>query len=164
MTTATKHETHERDTYMHNVDERMAHWRQELNRLEQEIENFSDEAQAKFQKELAELKLNWQQVEAKFSTLKPADEDNWESERTHWEETANAYQRSFYKTADRMREIVPLGWLQGFTDVRTLDSEGWAQGQGHRPEGSEGWAEGMGHQEKDGSKGWAEGYDKVNQS
>ncbi|MEZ4592850.1 MAG: hypothetical protein R3D55_17150 [Chloroflexota bacterium] len=68
-----------------------------------------------------------------------AGEAEWEQARKDWQKTAVAYQSTFHETADSLRQIVPLGWLQGYTNLRTMDSEGWAQGLGHRPDGSEGW-------------------------
>ena len=71
------------------------------------------------------------------------------------------FRSAFYQTAHRIRdeEKVALGWLQGFTDARTHESEGWLEGMGTQPTGSEGWAEGMGTKPT-GSEGWAEGYNK----
>jgi len=163
MTTLQETIREKSDTFAQVAQEKMAQWRSELNRLEREINEFSDDTRTKFEKELAELKLHWQQVEAKFSSMNRADAAGWEMTQTRWQETAVSYQRAFHQTADRVREIVPLGWLQGYTDIRTMDSEGWAEGLGHRPEGSEGWAEGMGHKEDETSKGWAEGYDRAAQ-
>lgn len=152
------------DTFAQVAQGKMAQWREELNRLEREIDDLAGDAHAKYLQQLAALKLNWQQVEAKFSAMTRADEAEWEEARQEWQETAVAYQVAFHETADALRQIVPLGWLQGYTNLRTMDSEGWAQGLGHRPDGSEGWAEGMGHKEKAGSEGWAQGYEHVSKS
>jgi hypothetical protein len=91
-------------------------------------------------------------------------EANRESAYSQWRDTAVSYNEAFAHTTNDMKEYVPLGWLQGFTDKRSLDSEGWAEGFGKRPEGSEGFAEGMGHKGKVKSKGWSEGYDQVSRS
>ncbi|MEZ4594937.1 MAG: hypothetical protein R3D55_27910 [Chloroflexota bacterium] len=152
------------DTFAQLAEEKMAQWRKELNRLAQEIDELSDDVRAEYFRQLAALKLNWQQVEAKFSAMTRAGEAEWEQARKDWQETAVAYQSTFHETADSLRQIVPLGWLQGYTNLRTMDSEGWAQGLGHRPDGSEGWAEGMGHKEQVGSRGWAEGYEHVSKA
>jgi hypothetical protein len=143
----------------------MNEWREEINEFEAKLEELSGEARAEYEKHLAELKLNWQQVESKFSTLRQADDARRDTAYTDWRDTAVAYNDTFLTTANNIKEYVPLGWLQGFTDRRTQDSKGWAEGLSLTgPEDSEGFAEGMGHKGKVKSKGWAEGYDEVSQS
>lgn len=143
----------------------MDEWRAEINEWEEKLSELSGEAQAEYQEQLTKLKLHWQQVESKFSTMMQADDEKQEAAYTHWRDTAVSYNETIIRTADHMKEYVPLGWLQGFTDRRTQDSIGWAEGFTTRgPEDSEGFAEGMGHKKKVESKGWAEGYDKVSKS
>ncbi|MBK7896297.1 MAG: hypothetical protein IPJ90_15765 [Anaerolineaceae bacterium] len=124
---------HKGNTFAQVAEEKMNQWRGELTRLEREINELDDPLQANYFRRLAALKLNWQQVEAKFSTMTRADEAAWEQARQDWQETAVAYQTAFHKTADEIRQLVPLGWLQGYTNLRTMDSEGWAQGVGPSP-------------------------------
>ena len=164
MTTLQETIRQKSEAFAQVAQEKMEQWRNEQNRLEREINELSNDIRLKFEKELAKLKLHWQQVEAKFSSMNRTDAAEWETAQTSWQETAVAYQRAFHQTADEVKKVVPLGWLQGYTDIRTMDSEGWAEGFGHRPSGSEGWAEGMGHKENVESKGWAEGYGRDSQS
>lgn len=153
------------EAVMQKVQNQMDEWREEINEMEKKVSELSGEAKAEFQEQLAKLKLHWQQLESKFSTLTQADEDQREAAYAAWRDTAVVYNNTFMTTTQGMKEYVPLGWLQGFTDRRTQDSEGWAEGfTDEGPEDSEGWAEGMGHKGKVKSKGWAEGYDKASQS
>jgi len=134
-------------TYLQTAQMRTNQWRDELNRLEEEIKQFPSETQAVYRRNLANLQTQWQQVEAKFKELERASSGQQEIIRSEWQITAEEYQNNFRETAKQImdKENVPLGWLEGFTDKRPHDSAGWA--------------EGMGKQEK-GSKGWAEGYDR----
>ena len=144
----------------------MTEWRQALQKLEEDIHELPTETRAEYEQKLSMLKLHWQQVESKFTAISQTDPTRQGTAYTHWRETAVAYDEAFLNTTHELKatELVPLGWLQGFTDKRIQDSEGWAEGFGKRPAGSEGFAEGMGHKDKVGSRGWAEGYDKVSQS
>lgn len=153
------------ETVMQKAQNQMDEWREEINELEAKLEELSGEARAEYEKQLAKLKLHWQQVESKFSSLQQADNARRDVAYADWRDTAVAYNNTFLTTANNMKEYVPLGWLQGFTDRRTQDSKGWAEGLSRTaPEDSEGFAEGMGHKGEVESKGWAEGYDKVSKS
>ena len=152
------------ETVLQKVQNQMDEWRAALNKFEEKLSDTSAETKAAYEEQLAQLKLHWQQVESKFSALQQADDARRGVAYADWRDTADSYHNAFMSTARDMKEYVPLGWLQGFTDKRTLDSEGWAEGFGKRPAGSEGFAEGMGHMREETSKGWAEGYDKVSKS
>lgn len=152
------------EVVMQKAQDQMEEWREEINELEEKLSELSGEAQTEYEKQLAKLKVSWQQLETKFSTLQRVDDTQRSAVYADWRDTAVAYNNAFMRTANDIKEFVPLGWLQGFTDKRTMDSEGWAEGFGKRPAGSEGFAEGIGHRGEETSKGWAEGYDKDSQS
>lgn len=161
MTTKTKEIARKKESFLQTTQVQMNQWRDELDRLEEEIKQLPIDIQAEYCEQSANLRETWQQVEAKLQVLEGAASDQWEEMKSRWQHTSQEYRESFMGTANQLqnKEKVPLGWLQGFTDKRTHESAGWAEGMGKRPEGSEGWVEGMGKRPS-GSKGWAEGYDR----
>lgn len=163
MSNLTKTIDEKSDAMLQKAQNQMNEWREEIDELGAKLEDLSGEARAEYEKQLAKLKLHWQQVESKFSTWQQADDTRRGVAYADWHDTAVSYNEAFMQTASQMKKFVPLGWLQGFTDKRTQDSAGWAEGFGTRPAGSEGFAEGLGQKGKN-SKGWAEGYDKASQS
>jgi hypothetical protein len=165
MTNLPKTIDEKRKMVLQKARTQMDEWREDLNRLENQLSDLSSESgsRAEYQKQLATLKQHWQQVESKFAAMLQGSDEAQEA-YNHWRDTAVAYNQAFMRATKNMKEEVPLGWLQGYTDERTQESAGWAEGFGGRPSDSEGFAEGMGHKGKVTSKGWAEGYDKVSKS
>jgi hypothetical protein len=162
MTTLTNEIAKKKKAFLQTARVQMDQWRDGLNRLDEAIEQIPPEAQASYRKNIADLRAQWQQVEEAFQRMEQAAAERWEKVQSRWQQTAANYKEAFMETANRIdQKEVPLGWLQGFSDKRTHESAGWAEGMGHRPEGSEGWAEGLGKQESK-SKGWSEGYDQAN--
>jgi len=152
------------EAVLQKVQSQMDEWRAALNTFEEKLKEATAETQAAYEEQLAQLKLHWQQVESRFGALQQAEDAQRGVAYADWRETAVSYDKAFMSTVSNMKEYVPLGWLQGFTDKRIQDSQGWAEGFGKRPESSEGFAEGMGHMSHETSKGWAEGYNKTSKS
>ncbi|MFO7680508.1 MAG: hypothetical protein R6X34_10690 [Chloroflexota bacterium] len=135
-----------------------------MERLENEVKHFNREIQAAYQKDINALKRELQDLQARFMAMKEGSEEEWLKGRSQLQERIIKFRKYFMETAERIRhedadKRVELGWLQGFTDERTQESAGWAEGLAGPTEGSEGWAEGMGKQGSE-SKGWAEGYNR----
>lgn len=137
-------------------------WHDRLDRLEDELTKLQKEAQITYRSKIAALKTQLNKVETRLQAMAEGDPKEWQLGRQEYEEKFTAFRTEFMKTAEQIKsddETVALGWLQGFSDKRPLDSEGWVEGMGHRTGSSEGWVEGMGHQGSD-SKGWREGYNE----
>lgn len=139
-------------------------WAMRVDRLEEEVKHFQHETQLKYEHQMDEMREKLHKAEVRLQAMAEGDPKEWVMGRPEFEEKFDAFKAAFMRTANAMKhedeaEAVNLGWLQGFTDTRSHDSAGWAEGTGEPSPGSEGWVEGMGEQESD-SEGWVEGYDE----
>lgn len=136
----------------------LANWQHGVDRLAGEVKQLKKDIQPKYEKQIADLRQQLNQLEGRLAVMKSdvasVSGNNWADAQVALINFAQAFDRTAYQIRDE--EQIPLGWLQGFTDARTHESEGWAEGMGRQPQGSEGWAEGMGKQPTE-SEGWAEG-------
>lgn len=148
-----------RDQYLQSARLQMEKWRADLKMLAAGAEKQSVEARAAYHEALANLLGLWRKMEAGFEDMEKAGSDTWEQTSAHWQQAADRFTSAFNELT---RGDAPLGWVQGLSDRRIQDSEGWVEGMGERQPGSEGWAEGIGKREES-SKGWAEGYKKTPQ-
>lgn len=149
----------EKNATLQQMEKHVARWQEGLDQLEEELKTIRVDARASYEEKIAKLRADWEQVYARVKALEEGSREEWENAKAYLNQRVTTFRQDFLKTARRLQteEKVPLGWLQGFTDERKVESDGWAQGLGDRPQGSKGWAEGQGKQ-PEGSKGWAEGY------
>jgi hypothetical protein len=140
-------------------------WESGINRLEDEVRQVSQEAQKEYFDQIAVLRQHLKELRLRWQAIEEGEPQEWRESHPAFQQRLTRFRQVFMQTANKLHreERVALGWLQGFTDERTHESAGWAEGMGEHPEGSAGWAEGMGHR-PEGSKGWAEGYDEVNKN
>jgi hypothetical protein len=135
-------------------------WQNGIERLEDELTPFTKEVQMKYREQIAQLKRQLQDLKTRYTAMVEGGDDELLKGQSLFQGRLTSFRESFLETARRIAqedEKAPLGWLQGFTEERTQESEGWVEGMGKRAQNSEGWAEGMGMQGHE-SKGWAEGY------
>lgn len=140
-------------------------WESGINRLADEVRQVSQEAQKEYFDQIAVLRQHLKELHLRWQAIEEGEPQEWRESHPAFQQRLTRFRQVFMQTANKLHreERVALGWLQGFTDERTHESAGWAEGMGEHPEGSAGWAEGMGHR-PEGSKGWAEGYDEVNKN
>lgn len=105
-------------------------WQQGIDQLEEEVKQLKEAVQSKYKKQIADLRQQVKKLEEMLNTMK-RDETSISS--TQWADTQVAFiilSQSFNRTAFQIRdaEQIPLGWLQGFTDARKKESEGWVEG------------------------------------
>lgn len=159
----TKEHDHENDKRMQEVKEHLDYWQGGLQRLVKEVQYLKSETQNQYQPQIAALEAQLHNLQVRLKAMAEGEPKEWHEGRLGFAEQFARFRQAFLKTAQQINdseEKVALGWLQGFTDKRTHESAGWAEGLAERPAGSEGWAEGLGKR-PEGSKGWAEGYDGV---
>jgi hypothetical protein len=140
-------------------------WKERLEHLKTQIYLIEADTQLKYEQVLDELEEKLHQAQVRLQAMLEGSPKEWYEGRDEFHERYADFRTSFVRTARQINnedDRVALGWLQGFSDERTHDSEGWVEGMGERSVDSEGWVEGMGHRTDD-SKGWVEGYDEVNE-
>jgi hypothetical protein len=164
MNTKTTNETNLTNEYTMAMEQSMRKhldgWQNGIERLEDELTHFTKEIQMTYREQIDQLKRQLHELKTRHKAMVEGGDDELLKGQSLFQQRLTAFRESFLENARRIAdedEKVPLGWLQGFTEERTQESEGWAEGLGKRAQGSEGWAEGMGDQ-GDESKGWVEGY------
>lgn len=145
------------------VREHLDQWEIGVDRLEEAIHHVKKEAQKEYIDQIAVLRQHLKELRLRLRAIEEGEPKEWRESRVAFYQRLTRFRQAFLQTANSLvqEDSVTLGWLQGFTEERTHDSAGWAEGMGEMPGHSAGWAEGMGHR-PEGSKGWAEGYDKAN--
>ncbi len=145
------------------IEEHLAQWAVGVDRLEKEIHTVKAEAQKQYHEQVAVLKQQLKELQIRVQAMAEGGSKEWLESQSALNERLARFRQAFLLTAQRIHheEKVALGWLQGFTEERSHESAGWAEGMGEPHDQSEGWAEGMGKRPT-GSRGWAEGYDQVN--
>lgn len=131
-------------------------WSDRIEQLKAKAFTAPAEATATYQEQFNELATRQAEVAQKLRALQQAGSGQWEDLRSGIENALTALEESFDRAREKVAQIGWLGWTQGMTEKRQFDSEGCAEGVGHKTGHSEGWTEGMGYQSKD-SVGWAEG-------
>lgn len=163
MTTPTNEEfARTKRTFLQTAQVQMDRWREAFNQLVTETHQLSAQAQAEYRKDIADLRIYWQRVETAFTDLESAHDTHWAAAKADWQKKAEEFRLAFMHAAERIQENgdLDLGWLQGFTETLTAESEGWVEGLGKQIEDTEGWTEGMGRQAEK-SEGWTEGYEEA---
>ena len=147
------------------VKAHLSEWQAGVDRLEDEVKQIDKESQKQYADQIAVLRQHLKELRVRLQAIDEGEPREWRESRPAFHQRLIRFRQAFMQTANKLHQEdrVALGWLQGFTDERTHESAGWAEGMGEHPEGSAGWAEGMGHR-PEGSKGWAEGYDEVNKN
>lgn len=136
-------------------------WQQGYDQLMNERAALAIEDAADADHEDDDLEAAWDRVLLSYDELEESTASDWEPARANWEQTAEDFRQCYLTTADVYWPGPSRpGWLQGFTDHITAQSEGWVEGMGHATHDSEGWMEGMGHATHD-SEGWTEGMDEA---
>ena len=139
-------------------------WELRVDRLEEELKHFKRETQLKYEDQVEEMREKLHEAQVRLQAMIEGDPKEWAMGQPEFEEKFETFKAAFMRTANAVKhedeaKEVTLGWLQGFSEERTVDSAGWAEGMGEPAESSEGWVEGMGEQEQD-SEGWVEGYER----
>lgn len=162
---STTNPTSETRTTRQQVKAHLNQWESGVDRLEDEVRQVSQEAQKEYVDQIAVLRQHLKELRLRWQAIEEGEPQEWRESHPAFQQRLTRFRQVFMQTANKLHreERVALGWLQGFTDERTHESAGWAEGMADMPEGSAGWAEGMGHR-PEGSKGWAEGYDEVNKN
>jgi hypothetical protein len=154
-----------REATMPEIEEHLAQWSVGVERLEKEIHTVKEESQKQYHEQVAVLRQQLRELQIRVQAMREgelSESKEWQESQSALHERLARLRQAFLLTAQRLHneEKVALGWLQGFTEERSHESVGWAEGMGVPDEQSEGWAEGMGKRAND-SRGWAEGYDQV---
>ena len=151
-----------REATLQEIEEHLAQWTVGVDRLEKEIHTVKAEAQKQYHEQVAVLKQQLKELQIRVQAMREGESKEWQESQSALHERLARFRQAFLLTAQRLHheEKVALGWLQGFTEERSHESAGWAEGMGEPDERSEGWAEGMGKRSNE-SRGWAEGYDQV---
>lgn len=112
------------------VKNHLREWQEGLTQLEEDVEHVKKESQANYHEQLGILRLQLQNLQTKLESLSGQMPKTPDYDLVKFREDMLAFSSTFYETAHRIRdeENVPLGWLQGFTDSRTQESKGWAEG------------------------------------
>lgn len=142
-----------KETYQDKIETELKVWRNRIEQLKAQAITVQPEAKATYQEQYNELAARQAEVEQELQALQQASGDHWEELKSGIEKALTALEESFDQAK---KKVGWLGWVQGMTEKRQFDSEGWAEGVGHKTGHSEGWVEGMGYQPED-SVGWAEG-------
>lgn len=147
------------------IKKHLDQWEAGINRLEEELHHVDQASQKEYLDQIAVLRQQLKELRIRLQAMVDGEPREWRESRPAFHQRLGRFRQAFTHTGNKLHQEdqVALGWLQGFTDERTHESEGWAEGMGEQAEGSSGWVEGMGHREAD-SKGWAEGYDEVNKN
>ncbi len=147
------------------VGEHLDQWEAGIKQLEDEVDHVNKEFQKEYFDQIAVLRQHLKELYLRWQAIAEGEPREWRESYPAFRQRLARFHQAFMQTANKLHQEdrVALGWLQGFTDERTHESAGWAEGMGEQSEGSAGWAEGMGHR-PEGSKGWAEGYDEVNKN
>jgi hypothetical protein len=147
------------ESFQDKIDAALKVWSDRIEQLKAQAITAQPEAKATYQEQYNELAARQTEVVQKLQALQQASGDQWEDLRIGVEKALIALEESFDRAKEKMAQAGWLGWAQGMTEKRQFDSEGWAEGVGHKTGHSEGWVEGMGYQSED-SFGWAEGQVK----
>ena len=145
-----------KETYQDKIETELKVWSDRIEQLKAKAITVQTDAAATYQEQFNELALRQAEVVQKLQALQQASGDRWEDLTSGVEKTLTALEESFDQVKEKLAQVGWLGWAQGMTEKRQFDSEGWAEGMGHKVGHSEGWVEGVGYQSED-SVGWAEG-------
>jgi hypothetical protein len=145
-----------KESFQDKIETELKVWSDRIEQLKAQAITAQPEAKATYQEQYNELAARQAVVGQKLQALQQASGDPWEDLKTGIEKALIALEESFDRAKEKVAQVGWLGWAQGMTKKREFDSEGWAEGMGHRMGHSEGWVEGMGYQSED-SVGWAEG-------
>lgn len=127
---------------------RRAWWQEGYDQLVVEGRALSPTSPETYRRDLDNLRIRWERLDAAYNDLAAAEADIWEETHHRWNTAAEAYRQDYLRTADTYwPETARPVWLVGYVERLTDESEGWV--------------EGMGHQVHD-SAGWTEGYEEVN--
>ncbi|GIK37414.1 MAG: hypothetical protein BroJett011_12470 [Chloroflexota bacterium] len=145
-----------KESFQDKIETELKVWRDRIEQLKAQTITAQPEAKVIYQEQYNKLAARQAEVAQKLEALRQARGDQWEDLRSGVEKALIALEESFDRVKEKVAQVGWLGWAQGMTEKRKFDSEGWAEGMGHRVGHSEGWVEGMGYQPED-SVGWAEG-------
>lgn len=145
-----------KESFQDKIETELKVWRDRIEQLKAQTITAQPEAKVIYQEQYNKLAARQAEVAQKLEALQQASGDQWEDLRSGVEKALIALEESFDRVKEKVAQVGWLGWAQGMTEKRKFDSEGWAEGMGHRVGHSEGWVEGMGYQPED-SVGWAEG-------
>jgi hypothetical protein len=145
-----------KESFQDKMETGLKIWSNRIEQLKAQAITAQTKAKAGSQEQFNELATRQSEVAQKLQVLKQASDDQWEDLRSSIEKALIALEESFDRAKEKVAQVGWLGWAQGLTEKRQFDSEGWAEGMGHKTGHSEGWVEGMGYQSED-SLGWAEG-------
>jgi hypothetical protein len=145
-----------KESFQNKIETELKVWSDRIEQLKAQAITVQPEAKATYQEQYNELAARQAEVVQKLQALQQASGDQWEDLTSGVEKALTALEESFDQVKEKLAQVGWLGWVQGMTEKREFDSEGWAEGMGHKVGHSEGWVEGVGYQSED-SVGWAEG-------
>lgn len=149
--------------FIEDAEAQVKEWLDDFEDLEDEIKRAGSDVEQKLREQIADLKSDLNDVEARFNELSSSDPDHWQERKYNFQRASWVYQQS-YGAAIRdmkMAETGPAGWLEGFTNRPPIGSAGWLEGFDAEATGSEGWVEGMAKKGPK-SEGWTEGFHSDN--
>ncbi len=142
-----------KESFQDKIETELKVWSDRIERLKAQTITAQPEAKVTYQEQYNKLAARQAEVAQKLQALQQASGDQWEDLKDGVEKALTALEESFDQAK---KKVGWLGWVQGMTEKREFDSEGWVEGMGHKMGHSKGWVEGMGYQSED-SVGWAEG-------
>jgi len=154
-----------REIDFRKMEETLNAWGKAIKRLRAQVAEHHVDTQVKYDKQLDELSDLWETAKDQLQVHRRTVQSKLNDVENGFGRAINEVQQSFSAIVQQFSKEndLRLGWAEGLTDQRHIDSLGWAEGLAQFPstETSEGWAEG---QAKDPDTvetvGWAEGYDK----
>ena len=153
------------EEYRQKVQARLSGWDEAIVHLEKEVDKTKTEDRDKYQEQVRQLRTQKRAIVDQLDAFITADAQRQQTLKPKLDATIEAFDKRLTKISADLEESggQPLGWLEGLSDKRPDDSEGWVEGLGEDTGESEGWVEGLGKQPKN-SKGWLEGYDKTQEN
>jgi hypothetical protein len=106
-------------------------WQNGIDQLEVELKRFTKETQITYREKIDQLNRQLQELKTRYTAMIEGGDAEWMKGQSQFQEKLTRFRQAFLETAQsiaREDDKVPLGWLQGFTEERTLESEGWAEG------------------------------------
>ncbi len=147
--------------FLEKVQAQLAEWNAEIEKLQATAGKVKADAKHEYTALLEKLRARQTALRSQLQVLTRATDEGWEELKTGVENASTELQQALEQARHTARDAAgeSLGWAEGMAESRQKDSEGWAEGVGHKAGDSQGWVEGMGKKEAD-SRGWAEGFEQ----
>ena len=83
-----------RDEFIKKLKKQLDEWNTELNKLEKKVADSAGEAKEKYNKQITELRVKYQEGERKFEKVKSATEETWNDLKEDTENIVGALQEA----------------------------------------------------------------------